>query len=36
LWISNETVRWHVRSLYSKLGVTDRQSARERAQLATE
>jgi DNA-binding NarL/FixJ family response regulator len=36
LWISNETVRWHVRSLYSKLGVTDRQSARERAQLAME
>ena len=36
LWISSETVRWHVRSLYSKLGVTDRRSARERAHLAVE
>lgn len=27
LFITKETVRWHVRSLYSKLGVTDRESA---------
>jgi DNA-binding NarL/FixJ family response regulator len=29
LFISKETVRWHVRSLYSKLGVSDRASARQ-------
>ncbi len=28
LFISRETVRWHVRSLYSRLGVSDRQSAK--------
>jgi DNA-binding NarL/FixJ family response regulator len=27
LFISKETVRWHVRSIYSKLGVTDRDAA---------
>jgi DNA-binding NarL/FixJ family response regulator len=27
LFITKETVRWHVRALYSKLGVTDRSSA---------
>lgn len=27
LFISRETVRWHVRTLYSKLGVSDRKSA---------
>ena len=27
LFISKETVRWHVRSIYSKLGVTDRDGA---------
>jgi DNA-binding NarL/FixJ family response regulator len=27
LFISKETVRWHVRSLYSKIGVSDRASA---------
>ena len=27
LFISKETVRWHVRSIYSKLGVTDREGA---------
>jgi DNA-binding NarL/FixJ family response regulator len=27
LFISRETVRWHVRSLYSKIGVNDRGSA---------
>lgn len=27
LFISRETVRWHVRSLYSKIGVKDRDSA---------
>jgi two-component system nitrate/nitrite response regulator NarL len=27
LFISKETVRWHVRSLYAKLGLSDRDSA---------
>jgi DNA-binding NarL/FixJ family response regulator len=27
LFISKETVRWHVRSLYSKIGVSDREGA---------
>jgi DNA-binding NarL/FixJ family response regulator len=35
LFISRETVRWHVRSLYTKLGVRDRQHAIEHASLAT-
>ena len=29
LFISRETVRWHVRGLYSKLGIKDRRSAEE-------
>jgi DNA-binding NarL/FixJ family response regulator len=29
LYISRETVRWHVRGLYSKLGIKDRQGAEE-------
>jgi DNA-binding NarL/FixJ family response regulator len=29
LFISRETVRWHVRGLYSKLGIKNRRSARE-------
>ena len=29
LFISRETVRWHVRGLYAKLGIKDRHSARE-------
>lgn len=32
LFISKETVRWHVRALYSKLGVTDREEAIKRWQ----
>ena len=32
LFISRETVRWHVRGLYSKLGIKDRRSAREYCQ----
>jgi DNA-binding NarL/FixJ family response regulator len=31
LFISRETVRWHARSIYSKLGVSDRDSAIEYA-----
>lgn len=29
LYISRETVRWHLKSLYAKLGVSDRESARQ-------
>jgi DNA-binding NarL/FixJ family response regulator len=36
LFISRETVRWHLRSLYSKIGVSDRNSAVEYARRATE
>lgn len=31
LFISRETVRWHVRTLYAKLGVSDRKSASRQA-----
>lgn len=31
LFISRETVRWHIRGLYAKLGVTNRQDARQLA-----
>jgi DNA-binding NarL/FixJ family response regulator len=34
LFISRETVRWHLRALYSKIGVSGRTQAREYAQTA--
>jgi len=35
LFISRETVRWHLRSLYSKIGVSNRPAAVEYARRAT-
>jgi DNA-binding NarL/FixJ family response regulator len=35
LFISRETVRWHLRSLYSKIGVSDRKAAVEFARRAS-
>jgi DNA-binding NarL/FixJ family response regulator len=36
LFISRETVRWHLRSLYSKIGVSDRKAAVEFARRSTQ